>query len=425
MYLRMRHALHVFLKETKNVLKGLSSLVKFLKFCHLMNLKSKFDSILHEFGKEIIGSECPSQYRILISRLCIEFGFYRKASYFLCIELDGLERLKLEEKKMQACKAEVLIMIMECLGIRIESSFCEKFFKIKPHKPTFTKRIISFLLEVLYKINFSSDPRYSLCMLYYLSVAEEHLRKKVWEALVNCNPNLEGRFISQNYFLPFFSYLEPVPNPRQIKELKKTEDQPQLEGTELFIYDPRARVVKLNWCAQRSEEVQLFLYNPLGFEVVIDKIGLIVSGSEIASYSGRVVLKPYTKKRKVTFIVEIEKPGWIKFEGVSFTIRQMTYSMALESNGESTIVKNKEVQASELAEKSLHDLHRVFVYPPLPDIRSAIINEVSDVLVLGEEVRFELKLQNTSEIEAFIEKAEIILEFENSKPKACKFFFLS
>jgi hypothetical protein len=208
-------------------------------------------------------------------------------------------------------------------------------------KPLVNKPIVTFLITSLHGMNFTIDKRYCLCLCFLLTVLHTDKEKEnLWETLRNYKPNLDGELISVPLELPYFGYMVGTPNPRQILKKKVATEGAEKQEDKLFIYDPRAKKsVNLNWCAESSEEIIVYMYNPLPFSVTIDSLEIQVKNSKVFSHSGKFIMKPFESKKRVSVLLKFMEPGEVEITGILVTCRQLSYSLASLPSGVSMLAK--------------------------------------------------------------------------------------
>lgn len=166
-------------------------------------------------------------------------------------------------------------------------------------------------------------------------------KEKVWENITSFSPNLDGEEIVNQVDLPYYSYIIAVPNPLKILRRKLNDEElGEKKEASLFLYDPRKKIVSINWCSLGPEEIIVYLYNPLPFSVVIDSLEIVTKNIKSTSHSGKIVLKPNEQKKKVTVLVKVEDEGELEITGVVFIIKKLSYTMICQPNGICVLAKS-------------------------------------------------------------------------------------
>jgi hypothetical protein len=228
------------------------------------------------------------------------------------------------------------------VGIYNSGETLQKVLPSYSSKPLVNRPIIQFILTNLHSLNLWSDKRYCLCLIFLMTMMfSDKEKEKVWENITTFSPNLNGEEITALLDLPYFSYMLAVPNPRKIMRRKLNDEGPGVkEEASIFIYDPRKKIVPTNWCSLVHEEMIVYLYNPLPFTVVIDSLTILTKNIKSTSHSGKIVLKPYEQKKKVSVLLKVEREGGLEITGVLFTINKLSYFLASLPNGVSVLAKN-------------------------------------------------------------------------------------
>lgn len=162
--------------------------------------------------------------------------------------------------------------------------------------------------------------------------------------------------VTHNLDLPYFSYIYAKPNSRKVKTEGVKDKGPKdkkANGEKLFLYDPRDKTVKLNWCCNRSEDVIIYLYNPLPFDIVINSLVICTGDVKSITHSGKVNLAANEKKKKVTVKLKILEEGEVKISGIKFTINTFYYILPNEKLGISSLVTEDPSLASEPTESNV------------------------------------------------------------------------
>jgi hypothetical protein len=126
---------------------------------------------------------------------------------------------------------------------------------------------------------------------------------------LTCTPNLTNEHIKFPLDLPYYSHMVLIPNTRKIERRQIVSTTGEKAEENLFLYDPRKKTVALNWCCQGSEEIVVYLYNPLPFMVTLDSLDVMTSTGTASTHSGRIVLKANEMKKRITIRIKFAEEG--------------------------------------------------------------------------------------------------------------------
>lgn len=293
---------------------------------------------------------------------------------------------------------ELLFTIIETLGIsKARDGYLKFICNSSSERPLVSKTIIDFLISNLYKLNFSNDPRYVNCLLFLLKLSPASAKQQIWRSIISCNSSVSQEEVCDELDLPYFSYIYAKPNPRKVRQENIVDTGPvdkKINGQKLFLYDPRDKSVKLNWSSGRSEDVIIYLYNPLPFDVVINSLELCTSDVKSMTHSGKIHLSPFEKKKKTTVKLRILEEGEAKISGVKFLINSFYYVMTNASSGLSSLMVKNPSLGSEPTEAQIkqQNLHSLKIFPTLPDIKASLIVDLDEKLAIGEEIDFKIRV---------------------------------
>lgn len=421
---KMIQSLAIYTYRVNEYKKGGEVLIKYCDFLKKMGMKEEFMQLMRKFEHKMLNNKVDTLIKIKIAKYCADFGFFRMSSMYLYSAFELIEILYKDDKDHNIEKVELVLMIIKLLGI-VKSPEGGYLGRICPNfsdRPLVSKPVVDFLLSSLFRLNFAIDKRYIHCLTFLLKLTKDPEKKGIWDAIISCSPNLSGEVLQDDLDLPYFSYIFAKPNSRTVKAHANINKKKS--GGGLFIYDPRFKKVDLNWSCNRSEDVIIYLYNPLPFDIVINSLTICTGEHKSLTHSGKINLSAFEMKKKVTVKLKILEQGVIEIKGLKFVINNLCYTLDIEKNGLSTLVKQNPNLASEPSESTFkaQDITNLKIYPSLPDIKASLLHDLDEILAIGEEIDFNLKIQNTSGIDAFVYKATIILEFENSEAKKCNYF---
>lgn len=350
-YSKMVRSLRIYGSDLQNYNKAASCFGKYCHFFYKMGMNSYFHRLLGDNLGMLLDKRTSIIHKISCADYAIKFECFRSAAFLL---FDAHEQYKnsagaLLINSANVQRSEIVLLMIQILGkrkltpgIHTSGDGLQKVLSKFSTKPLVNRPIIQFILTNLHSLNLWNDKRYCLCLIFLMTMMiNDKEKEKVWESIITFSPNLSGEEIVNQLDLPYFSYMLAVPNPRKIMRRKlKDEGSSEKKEASLFLYDPRKKIVSTNWCSLGFEEMVVFLYNPLPFSVVIDSLVIVTKNIKSASHSGKIVLKPFEQKKKVTVLLKVEKEGELEITGVVFTIKKLTYTMSSLLNGVSVLAKN-------------------------------------------------------------------------------------
>jgi hypothetical protein len=363
-----------------------------------MGMKEEFIAILKKFEHKILFKLKEPLVKVYLSKICGDFGLFRIGSMYLFSAFDFVEQSLKDSKENDIQKVELLFTIIETLGIsRARDGYLKLICNSSSEKPLVSKAIIDFLISNLYKLNFSSDSRYVNCLLFLLKLSPPHLKSQIWKSIISCNSSVSHEEVYHELDLPYFSYIYAKPNPRKVRQENVIDTGPvdkKINGQKLFLYDPRDKSVKLNWSSGRSEDVIVYLYNPLPFDLVINSLELCTSDVKSMTHSGKIHLSAFEKKKKTTVKLKILEEGEAKISGVKFLINSFYYVITNAASGISSLLTKNPSLGSEPIEAQMkqQDLHSLKIFPTLPDIKASLIIDLDEKLAIGEEIDFKIRV---------------------------------
>lgn len=349
-YTKMVRSLRFYGPEFANYNKAASCFGKYCHFFYKMGMNSYFHRLVGDNLGILLDKRTSIIHKMACADYATKFECYRTAALLL---FDAHEQYRnnagallinsanVQRSEIVLLMIQILGMISVTVGIHNSGEILQKVLPGFSTKPLVNRPIIQFILTNLHSLNLWNDKRYCLCLIFLMTMMfNDKEKEKVWENITSFSPNLDGEEIVNLVDLPYFSYLVPVPNPRKILPRKlKTDEMDQKKEDNLFLYDPRKKVVSVKWCSLGPEEVIVYLYNPLPFAVVIDSLEIITKGIKSSSHSGKIVLKPLEQKKKVTVLLNVEDEGELEIAGIVFTIKKLSYTMACLPNGVSVLAK--------------------------------------------------------------------------------------
>lgn len=423
---RMVSSMSIFLSSWENIEKAGSTLYKYCEFLQFMKMENEFVSLLSKIENTVLNQPIESVVKIKIADIFCNFGYFRKAAHFVSNAFSQIQRAETNQtvnQKHEIEQIELILMIMQTLGIAKTRGYLSDISSNHSDRPLVTKEIVDFLLINLRNLSYI-DSRYVKALIVLLKLSSRPQKQDIWKEIIITNPNLDGALIKHDFDLPYFSYVIAKPNLRQIKSL--THKKEGLKGGELFLYDPRAKKVELNWCCNRSEELTIYLYNPLPFPVTISSLEICTNSAQAITHSGKINLSRFERKKKVSVKVKFLTSGKIHITGIKFSFSHLSYIMPIEKDGSCYLVRSYPYLCSYIDPKEVkdQDFESTLVHPTLPDIKASLMHEMDEVLALGEHIKFNVRIQNTSDSDAYISKAAIILEFENAEAQKCRLLFI-
>lgn len=349
-YTKIARALKIYGAELQNYNKAAACFIKFAKFFKIMNMKDYYHKMLTENMSILTHTNTSIIHKISCADLASQFGYFRTCAFLLYNAHEqfasSLGNALLPRTSIQ--RSEIIMMMIQVLGIYKNNNHISKLAPNCSSKPLLNRPIIIFILNALYSFSFTIDKRYALCMIFLLTLmVQDKEKEKFWESIISTSPNLDGDAITYPLDVPYFSYIYVNPNSRKILQRKApligqttTPDGQEKKVEGLFLYDPRkSKVASINWCSLTTETINLYLYNPLPFQVSIDSIEVVTKNVRIDCHSGKVVLRPNEQRKKITLSVKILDEGEMEITGVMITIRKLVYFVGCGPNGIISLVK--------------------------------------------------------------------------------------